>query len=249
MIGHKIRPKAQLTEPSNPLGEADLRLWLSAEFNVSVAGGSVATWGDLSGNASGVAQSVAGSKPVDTATINSRHAIHFAAAGTQDFLNNSNVAALAPTAGVTLVMVARFTDLTAAIQFFGGRGDTGNHGYYMGRVNDGLSFHVGNGADNDAAKDVTEPAVNVPYIYTGKWDGTNIFIRRDGVQRAQKGFAGSLDYTLTPDFALGQITDYTVGRALTGDIAEVFVFGTALSNANCLLLEQYLGAKYAITVP
>jgi len=80
-------------------------------------------------------------------------------------------------------------------------------------------------------------------IFSSKYDGTNHTFYANGAAKTAVGSTGTFN-----------ISRCAVGAGLTnsdgmqGDIAEVLIYSSALSNTDREAVEDYLGAKYGITI-
>ncbi len=217
------------TVPIIPSDLAGLKLWLKADALALADGAAVATWPDSSGLGNDVTQVTAGARPIfKTGIVNGKPVVRWSSAVLQ-FLNLTT-----PISGTTWTIFA-------VMKTVAGKGICGLGNYTVTTNTYG------------------------PLIYT---DGTIFF----GTQAlfASGGNAGSgtfnqIAITTTPTQYLNGVlqtlvtsagvsaTDFTmVGMRIhtdpnsDGDMAELFIYNSVLSNSDRIGIENYLRAKYAL---
>lgn len=236
---------SQFSNAFNPRDLLNLKLWLDGNQGITTVSGKVSNWVDKSGRGNDVAQGVAGNRPTyNTNPLNSLPTLAFSDAGNTWLLNTSR-ADLAPN-NVTMTAVARYTT-EQAISFIGGRGDTGNAGYWISFLSSTPTSDFGNGTTEIRPTSGTA-TVNVWGVYSATYDGAHGTYYTNGTSGTPLVMSGNMDYTGVTDFYIGQTTGTAAGRTLTGDIAEVILYSTTLSTINRRRLEKYLGRKYGLTV-
>ncbi len=228
-----------------------LAWWLRADAGVQAdANGAVAVWGDQSGLGLNATQAEAGRQPLLVPNaLNDKPALRFD--GTNKTLltgaatlNNDNtvivVASLGKTPPKTLVLPSLFSYVDAK-------------GSEAGGARLGVAIHVDQrvlvslhyvGTDywnhGDLAFTPTKPVIMMSRRNGGKAD---VFI--NGALLNTKDAPGEM--TAVPRFfRLGQRGTEPV--FFSGDIAEVLVFNTALSESDRAIVEKYLTTKYAVAL-
>jgi hypothetical protein len=225
--------------PSPTLPIAAPALWLNAGAIAGADGDAIGTWPDSSGNGRNATQATAGAKPtLKTGIVNNQPVVRFDGG---DYLDIASIAIDQPLS-IFLVAVTRgnsaippltdyFFDRTGAIgRVLVGRNLSGSNGNEYG-LHAGTTLSFEDAAIDDAWS-----------VWTHVVSGASSLIRTNGATRAS-GDAGSNNLS-----ALRFGTDYSVMYGLVGDIAEIIIYASALSDANRQAVERYLGAKYNISV-
>ena len=225
-------------------------LWLKADTGVLFdPSGYVDEWDDQSGNYNEATQ-YAGETFMPTVTTNAFNgnpAIHFN--GTSNYLVVASSPSLAITGDLSLYVVARFVDYNAQRELLGKTvtNQPASYDYYVSTNANFFTFYRGNGVSGGAAsvKAAALPSTGVPHVLSVVMGGTNVTHFLDGLTNG----SGTLHTTMadggTP-LDIGTRGDF-VGF-MEGDIAEIFIFSAALSTADRLAIDNYLGAKYGILV-
>lgn len=212
----------------SPLSLPNLLLWTRSDANVTQSGGMVSAWGDLSGNGRNWAQVAPASQPAYTAgAVNGFPALTFD--GTRNMTSSLTEAFVKP---MTVFMVARYTALVANQYFIDGgvlntlvfQNFAGNFRTYAGSLIDA-------GAQT----------LNTWHVMYGVFNGASSVASLNGTEVA--GDAGSAGNT---GFNLGSSAGG--GNKMTGDIAEVLVYGDAKNASDRATIRRYLGSRYGITV-
>jgi hypothetical protein len=226
-------------------------MWLRADRGVTLSVGKVSQWNDQSAQANHCAQAVPGEQPLltpSTAGLNNQTSIAFA--DVEIMASNANLAYSG--GGYTIMVAARYATLDNFDGLFriSSGADTGADGVCAyataaGRVVFGAT---------DASTYYLEGSVglvlsNTSYIFTFRSSGAAGNIRMNGtdvtagfVLNGVWGTPGA--YPFRPGGGWS-----SAGSRMEGNIAEHVVYNRNLSNAECLSLEQYMGARYGITVP
>lgn len=210
---------------------SDLSLWLKGDAGVSKdAGNLVSAWADQSGHGITMLQSDTGKQPLQNATLNGVPVVSFAggAAAPQDeMISDANVTA-------QTVFIANVTT-----------GFNSCCNPVIGNQNSYLSIRY----------------QNVPYGWRNPGDG-NDFTNPAGSAMAINGASGNLVGLNDPHvlsavrdgtpfiftkLKLGQHTGFPE-RAWTGDMGEVVMFNRKLNAVEQRIVENYLGARFGITL-
>lgn len=233
-------------------------LWLKADAGTSttVNGNFVSTWNDQSGNANHAAQGATANQPVyRTSIINARPALFFDNTGGAliDELVVADNANLDNTTGLTIftISVPEYLD-GAARSIISKRNGANLNESYM------LFYYTGNyfNADVDGIADrfpsTTMFSNHTPYMIDMMYDGTQA-----AASRSKLYVNGALNVTHSetsasiPDYA----SNITIGSTNTGDgrpfggyISEVIVYRKTLNTAEKVIINNYLAAKYNITM-
>lgn len=223
-------------------------LWLRADAGVTQSSNAVSAWASQ-GSVAGVSatQSTGAAKPtLVPGAIGGRPALRFDGG---DYLELAYNASLDPASALTLAVVCRSTTTSRVVV---GRPYAATHTnpyfnwliYHAGTATD-VSLRV-NASDvyvsNIAAAIPTANAWLAPagYIYT--LDGSARKLRRNGAQVGVTQSGATITYTNNVGLRIGG--NAVGGEALVGDIAEVMLFNSVLSDANIAIVERYFAAKY-----
>ncbi|HOW29491.1 MAG TPA: hypothetical protein PK685_02355 [archaeon] len=210
----------------------DLSLWLDASSLELEDGALVSSWTDLSGNENHATQDNDGNKPTfKTNILNGKPAIRF---GGNNFLKTEEFSTLSQPNSIFLVF--------AAIE---------NTGYV---VIDGTNDteRIAFGSSGPTANDVTifgggvvnsnETLPQDWAVWGGIYNTTDSKIIKNGLIK-NTGNVGTQD--------LNGVTigcRYSLTRFMDGNISEILIYNSALSDSNRLLIENYLSQKYDLDV-
>jgi hypothetical protein len=237
-----LRPRATGFSPRSISG---LALWLDAADSATITTATgVSVWADKSGNGRNATQTTGGKQPIRTNTINGKSVITFQ--GTDDTMSIANVADFNATSQ-TVIVVARQT--TAA-----------NHGLFYkasATVTNGVIMRYRTGSTiwlyqkNDNTAEVLSNNSNTN-------TNTNVYtaVLQPSAQAGfvngsapTNGFATNTVATAYDDTGviwIGSRRD--ISEYLVGDVCEILHWPRALSTAERLRVERYLGGKWGITV-
>lgn len=226
----------------SPVDIAGLKLWLKADTGVykdagitlAVEGESAQQWNDQSGNANNVTQATAAARPIYKINIiNGQPAVRF------DGSDDRMAASFALVQPTTVFIVGK-------------KANTTQHGYFV----DGITATGLILSDNNAvpvsssvwrlyAGSGVETAITIDtsfHVFGGIANGASSLISVDGATTS--GNAGASNAN---GITLGSIGSQDAAF-LNGDLAEVVIYDSALSDANRNKVESYLGTKYGIAV-
>ena len=235
------------TSATPPLSvTAGLQLWMKADAGVSTGGGGeLSQWADQSGHGNHALAFVGSGPSLTMAATNGKPAIHFD--GVNDYLEVPDSNSMSITGDMTTFFVVRMTDF-----------DTFRGVWAKATTN--LP------APNDI---YTLPGSGVPRLYRG--DGTDAGSGNlDGLRGLRAGSfelvgimcAGtatthylsglpngtgninSVNVDLDTPLKIGTRDDFLT--RLSGDLAELLIYNTALSEADRRSVELYLASKYAL---
>lgn len=237
------------------------------------ADGGVARWEDKSGNGRHATQGTSANRPArKTAIQGGKDVLRFD--GSNDSLSIPSSTAtfkfLHDGTNCTLFFVARFGDTAdPAVQYallYTGGGSGDEIGYLVG-FEDRVSANTNNGFVSSAimsangsrawlnrVSDTITP--NTFVVFSEQIDGDNATASQRSRVRINGGAENAQNaQTNAPSAANSQynmtIGAFNIGQALTsfllGDIAEIIIYNSALSDANRVSVENYLLAKWGIT--
>jgi hypothetical protein len=233
------------SKPFAPTDIAGLKLWLAADRISGLNDGDpVGTWADLSGNANDATQATAAKKPVFKVSIlNGKPVVRFD--GVDDVLANTGllVAGNFPASTAQMLVVfsigAGYNPATAAYGVLG----TGTSANSFWRYNGDGNGYLGEfrGA-RLAGYPVSMPTAGSHVFSLKSGSGAGSYEARiDGVSKGAQNSSWAIRASLL-------VGSDDTPHYLNGDIAEVLIYGAALSSADNVLLEKYLGTKYGITI-
>ena len=255
--------------PSNITG---LQLWLDASdastlYDATTGGslvaadGGVARWEDKSGNARHATQGTSANRPArKTAIQGGLDVLRFD--GSNDRLDISSAILGAGASPVSIIAVVSMTSLSGfpVLVEIGtnprpGVADTSGYAFLPGLMadNSGMYFaNVGGNNERFTANGTISTAnwYALSVVALGSaFSSSNPTFFKNGVSQASTQGAG----TSTPDITGSNVTRIGcsfvggAGNFVSGDIAEILIYDSALSDTDRAAVENYLLAKWAIT--
>jgi len=247
------------TGPGGAGNATNNAFWVIANVGTSdtIDGNAITTWADQSGNGIDVSQANANQRPLyRNGIMNGYPAVQFDfnnAAGQNDFLTAPDNALLDNTTGLTVFSVIRSTNLGSARSIVSKRTNVSvNHSYmFFFFTSDYLHLDVVN-TDNRFNSSPTSFGTATNYILGFTYDGTLAAAQRSKIHSAGQVIKTSSESaTSLPDnnspLVLGA-THTGDSRAFGGYMAEVIIYREALNRTEHILVNNYLGAKYAIAL-
>jgi len=222
--------------------QPSLVLWLKADAGiVSDANGSVSQWNDQSAKANHAKQTNASLMPVVQAdAINNKPSVHFD--GINDYFSLLSTGINA--ADMTIFIVSKFAEAKAS----------NINALLTQKTNTGVRYslfapaNTGNQLQLNSYPPDEKPLQSISYgtdFYritrvVGKADSSFIYTNSQLSGKAKTKTQSGTDQTLV----LGGYFTNTPAFGFSGEIAEVIVFDTALSDSNIDSIENYLYTKY-----
>lgn len=234
-----------IAAPFSPSDIAGLQLWLKADAITGLVDGDpVGTWADSSGNARDATQATAAAKPLyKVSIVNGKPVVRFD--GVDDLLTVASFAQPAEWTAFAVAAKVTGTSVDAILNTDNGGGS---------RHAQQLRFS-GNSTVQSIAFNTA------PGAFTDGEGGTNTGFQvlsavrsAAAVQAWVNGTSGGSTATTgtpaAPSVAawLGMTSGASTSENLTGDIAEILYYNSALSTADRDAVESHLGAKYGIAV-
>lgn len=234
---------SEMSSQIRPDKISGLSLWLRADSNITLNGTSVTSWNDCSGNGLSVNQSVEQNKPKlinNIIGIKNQSVVRFD--GIDDYLDGGNICNVGST-GQTFFLVSQKSGTAGTLiakSILAGSAIRWWLGYYDNSLNS-----VNNGAINGI------PRITTAYEQiTAIWNKTTF--KNDLYANSTKLGSWSLSSGTsinTFNFLIGAFNNSTGGSTnpstfLNGDIAEIIIYSTALSDENRIQVEAYLKNKY-----
>ncbi len=233
--------------PDSPDKVAGLKLWLKADAITGLSdGGLVSAWSDSSGNGLNLSQSGTAQPVYKANIINGKPAIRFDGVDDQLIRNSVPLSSLVvPDAGTIFVLQKQpvsGSTVTFNIEPTHGNRINLHLTYYDQFYFDFGQYDIGRISGPQPAGWNTGYHVTVCQRSGGSG---NIWV--DGQLMATTGTFASTLLDTSPSATL-RIGADSSGIFFTGDIAELFVYNTALSVSDRQVMENYLGSKYNIPI-
>jgi hypothetical protein len=219
--------------PSDVSYCGSLQLWLRADVGVTISGGQVTQWRDQSGNGRHASQDTVLRQPLlVNDALNGLPVLRFS--GAQSLVYPRG---LRPNR-FTVFVVGRNNNPADQIGLILGPADVVKNSQL--RWEDGNRLHV---VGNSGQSFLTTPIGNtrVYHSLAIRFDGTIMEVYRDGAQVNSAPFViGDLPWEVN------QIGAYYNGPFLVGDVAEIFIFDSALPSSEVAAIHGYLRGKYQL---
>lgn len=224
-------------------------LWLrSGDLTGLVNGNDITTWADVSGRGNDVSQPNALFKPVynTTTPLNGYPLVNFSKANSR--IRKTSFSNF-PTTQITAIYVNKTSDNSEGVLSYAPSAarsnefllfSSNNLRVYRNNVNlsSGISF-------ND----------NAWHITNASWQssGGNVQLWKDGASVFTSTLASGTSMLANGTLAIAGEQDsvdggYDAAQAHQGDFTEVIIFNTALNDAQQIIVSNYLGAKYGISI-
>jgi len=224
---------------------------LSPSLWLSDTGSDPSVWPDLSGNSRNAAQSDAARQPSIIANgLNGRQVRRFD--GSNDSLGGTLSSVSAMSVFAVFVPTLDSTASTSYARVFSQRGsatvnDFDQTGHYIPILRDTLTSSFGSWAST-GVRSAQAATTATAEVRSSIHSGTVISNFRNGT--AASTYSHNLGSNGSAYYVGGQFQSSPAATTgfLKGDIAEILVYPTALSTANRQAVQNYLGAKWGITV-
>ncbi|MDN5204999.1 HYR domain-containing protein [Fulvivirgaceae bacterium BMA10] len=222
-------------------------LWLNGE---TLSGGPVTQWDDQSGNNNHATQSVPGQRPIgQLSSIGARNSIRFN--GGSKYLEVPDNATLDFGIGnfTIAVVFSRNSDVNNDLYLLSkGAYDPGVAGYSFYGGDNIVNFNVGNGSVLEAASDTHNGTglANASFVIgTVVRSGDLSIYNGNNAPTTQSlgAFSGNVDNNSA--LIIGKESG-GLAKEWPGNIAEIIMFNHDLNEAQKIILENYLAAKYQL---
>lgn len=221
----------------------NLVAWFKADAIVGLNDGdAVSTWSDSSPSGYNLTQGVAARRPVyKTNIINSTYpVVRFD--GTNDTLENTGSGPGISASAGTVIVVFKATSIAT-------NNATVNQNATVWQIADrcGLSLKSTNNEfwwNDDGAVDSTSAAIDTTNFFISIWQhsGGSLY----GYQNKNTSATPATSGNTTSVNSLNLGADSALSYCFNGDIAEVIIYSTVISEAAIAQIRKYLNAKYAI---
>ena len=221
----------------SPTSISGLQLWLDADDSstITLNGSTVSQWNDKSGNDYHVSQATASSQPTYTASaLNSKSVVRFD--GNDELTSLDTVVGGSTNRTVFVV----FNSTGGSIQYGVTLGDSTSIGQSFS-VSREIGVRVNSGYRTwTTAVDSTHAIVTIVLDGTST---TDLLAWKNG---------SSLTVDLTSSRTINTAAGFIIGNGssggnLTGDVAEIIVYNSALSTSDRQSVESYLSTKWGIS--
>lgn len=251
----RSRPQLSGGTSFTPLALAPV-LWLEADLGVTAPANAVSAWADQSGTGNNAAQVTGASQPTYSATGGPSGA----------------APAIVFTSPRYLLVPASASYKTAQLTWWAVIKTTANSAYASAMSTstnfttwgDGYMIQKVSAVPSSATMDLatTGYATNVVSfsgagtardkwsIFIGRWDGTNVKGRRNGIAGTNDPFAGPIVHGSGPMVLGGAVSAAgpTYGYNLEGSAVSYGVIGRSISDAECAQIEAYESVKWAFAL-
>ena len=228
-------------------------LWVKAD---DLSASPVSTWADQSGNGNDLTQGTGAAQPawVD-AQVNGLPIVRFD--GTDDLLNGPATNALIGNAQEDVTTIVVYNTTSTARQYISSmKRTTGNASLLSLELN-----YDGTGDNAGYAGYLTQDEANTGFsraVDAGPWNDDSPIIMTAWIDELNRELFmnGTSEYTDTDGMfdATGNTGVFTLGGFdgtqldFDGDIAEYIIYTSAINSAQRTIIENYLAAKYGITI-
>ena len=216
------------------LGVPQPIIWLRADSIQNLAdGASVVVWPDSSVNGNNATQTTLANQPVWKNNILNRYpVVRFN--GTSSYMNGPNVFPTSADYSIIIVQIVRAS--TGYQSFIGANGNT--HVFWLFNDLFPIFYQSGNFSDHSSQILISNVGTLLSAIYANGSGSVNYYTNS---QFTGTGVTSNLN--MDPTIQIGAANS---GNFFSGDMAEILIFGSALSTNDRSLIETYLNAKYGI---
>lgn len=243
-------------------------LWLDANYHVTVASGAVSSWSDRSGNGNNATQTVAAQRPLLTGSVfNGYPGIQFDNDQTNyDFLRVPDHTSLEGMSGLTGFVVYQLLPGTVASAprcFFSKRDGVDvreAYDWFLWGGSSGGAIHQQLDIENtnNRISSSTSYAAGTSYLNSFSFHGaspsnSNDQTLYDGNTVVGSGAENATSISnYTSDLYIGTLRGHTGTGAnasrFNGYMAEIILYNTVLNDAQRIIVNNYLAAKYGIAL-
>lgn len=231
VVGLIAQPAAAQAASTSPAPGS--QLWLRADVGVTVNITNVSAWADQSGSGRHAVMDTAARQPAYTLNaLNSKPVIRFN--GAQSLALTSTV----DPSMFTIFVVGKNNNPTESFGMILGPGGTSANNQIRWE-NGSQALVVGTG-NNLPATTASIGNTRTYHALSLRYDGTALRIFRDGRLISTRAM------TTNGPLTLASVGAYYSSAFLTGDLAEILVYPTALADVDRATTDSYLRTKYAL---
>ena len=219
------------------LGASAPLMWLRADGIQGLSDGAkVSNWNDVSANGNHATQGNVANQPVWIKNgLNGYPVVRFN--GTSSYLRGQSIF---PThSDYTIIAVVNFSNSSTVPVIIGSGMNPSNHAFFM--ANNYLELFNTNSSSAESNAISINSNLITSVIYANSNGAVSFFINKQAA-----GTGTLLTQNADPTIFLGTYPGFDPSNFLSGYIAELFLFGSALSVNDRALIETYLSAKYSI---
>lgn len=231
MVAALLFPGAQVALAGPPPGA---QLWLRSDVGVTVNVNKVTTWADQSGSGRHATMATVSRQPtLVLGALNGQPVIRFGGAQSLSL----TATPVNPTS-FSIFIVGKNSKPTESYSMILGPG--GNWPNNQLRWENGTkALFVGTG-NNFPVVTSTIGNTRVYHALSARYNGSTMSVYRDG------NLVSTHSFTTSGPWILSQIGGWFSTYFMIGDLAEILVYPTALSDTDRLATDSYLRAKYAL---
>lgn len=233
-------------------------LWLKADAGTSTTtnGSSVSTWTDQSGNGVVLGQTDAAQQPLFVNSLmNGFPAIEFdnaASSGQNDYFSTPDNPIFDNTSGYSFFTVTRMKGFSEAQSIISKRISVGNEEAFMIFFYTGNRLFVDIDNDNNRFSNSVANTVNTNKIYDVFYDGNLAVAQRSTIfDQEQLQMTSTESSSIVADKSSPLLVGATHAgdpRAFNGYISEIIMYRTKVNDAQRIIINNHLSAKYDIAL-
>lgn len=233
-------------------------LWLKADAGTSTTnnGAAVSTWTDQSGNGVVLGQTTAAQQPLFVNSLmNGFPAIEFdnaASLGQNDYFSTPDNSIFDNTSGYSFFTVTRMKGFSDAQSIISKRISVGNEEAFMIFFYTGNRLFVDIDNDNNRFSNSVANTVNTNKIYDVFYDGNLAAAQRSTIfDQEQLQMTSTESSALVADKSSPLLVGATHAgdpRAFNGYISEIIMYRTKVNDAQRIIINNHLSAKYDIAL-
>lgn len=224
-------------------GTTSLRAWWRGDAGLTLSGSAISSWGDQSGYGNNLSQAVNGNRPTTavSATLNNRSIVRYTGSSSQFFTAPAfsgpgvdNITFFIVANGTSYQSLIRFQDVAGTFVVYPWEGTAGRPFISSsdGGTSNGISSGLTNSINNIGAARYRRNTANGMQTYLNG----GVF-----TQRASNNNPLPSQSLYSGKYAGG--TEYP-----TADVGEMIVYYSALNDAQMIIVQNYLAAKYNATL-
>jgi hypothetical protein len=227
---------------------SNFSLWLRSDFGPIGSGGNVSAWGDISLSQNTATATSPNQPTLQANSVNNLPAVTFTPGSSGQFMSIPSAVSNF-SSGLSMFVVARPSTLTSGAQLVSlGSGTSANSVGLSENSSNQPTFSVYNGGGTATTISGTSAmATNQFQLYEVVQSANTATIYVNGNQLAQNASMNSLPTGAESSSFIGQST--AGGNYFSGQIAEVLIYSTALTQPQRSVIEAYLIQKYQLGLP
>ena len=222
-------------------GSSSLELWIIPDSSIFTTGVLVDSILDLSGNGLKFSESGTNRPDLTVASLNGSNFLTFNRSDFEKLNLSANIASIGSNSSRTVLYVFRPTINSGDVQLLG----TSNRNMIdYGSFSSTNRLRIRRDADNQFSNSNSVP-INNWHIGAISYNGTNTIAWNNSTQIVNTS-SNTFGWDINSSFDIGGANES--GRSFNGDIAEVLLFSEAINTAQRIIAENYLAAKYGLSL-